>query len=207
MSKPLFPIFLKLEARKCVIVGGGMIAEQKLSSLLEAGALVTVISPAATATIERYAREGLITWSNKVFEPVDLEGALLVIAATAHREIDEAIYREAERRGVLCNAVDDPPRCQFYYPSVIRRGDLQIAISTNGKSPALAQRLRKELEITFDATYEYWLEWLGRVRELYFSSPIEPQTRLQSLHRIASRSVYERFRESREARLKEASHG
>jgi precorrin-2 dehydrogenase/sirohydrochlorin ferrochelatase len=207
MSKPLFPIFLKLEDRKCVIVGGGAMAEQKLSLLLEAGASVTVVSPAATSTIERYASEGVITWSKRPFEPVDLDGALLAISATANREVDEVVYREAERRGVLCNTVDDPPRCHFYYPSVLRRGDLQIAISTNGKSPALAQRLRKELENTFDASYEQWLDWLGKVRELYFNSPIEPVKRIHSLHRIASRTVYERFRESRAARLKEASHG
>jgi precorrin-2 dehydrogenase / sirohydrochlorin ferrochelatase len=207
MSNSLFPIFLKLEGRKCVVVGGGVFAEQKLDSLREAGASVIVVSPAATLAIQRYANEGVITWIKKTFEPVDLDGALLVVSATANRAVDEIVYREAERRGVLCNAVDDPPRCHFYYPSVIRRGDLQIAISTNGKSPALAQRLRRELEVTFDATYEQWLEWLGKVRELYFNAPIEPGTRVHSLHRIASRSVYERFRDSRAAKLKEASHG
>ena len=207
MSNRLFPIFLKLEGRKCVVVGGGAIAEQKLTSLLEAGASVIVIAPAATAAIQQYAEEGAIAWKKKTFEPVDLDGALLAVSATADRQVDERVYREAERLGVLCNAVDDPPRCHFYYPSVIRRGDLQIAISTNGKSPALAQRLRKELEVTFDSSYEQWLEWLGRVRELYFNSPIEPGTRVHSLHRISSRSVYERFRESRAAKWKEASHG
>ncbi len=207
MSNALFPIFLKLRDRRCVVVGGGAIAEQKLKSLLETGATVIVVSPNATATIQQYAREGVVDWKKKIFEPSDLDGALLVISATASREVDELVYRESERRGALCNAVDDPPRCHFYYPSIIRRGDLQIAISTNGKSPALAQRLRRELEETFDSSYEGWLEWLGKVRELYFNSPIESGTRVRSLHHIASRTVYERFRESRAARLKEASHG
>src|SRR6266568_3137942 len=182
MSNALFPIFLKLRDRRCVVVGGGAIAEQKLKSLLETGATVIVVSPNATATIQQYAREGVVDWKKKIFEPSDLDGALLVISATASREVDELVYRESERRGALCNAVDDPPRCHFYYPSIIRRGDLQIAISTNGKSPALAQRLRRELEETFDSSYKGWLEWLGKVRELYFNSPIESGTRVRSLH-------------------------
>jgi precorrin-2 dehydrogenase/sirohydrochlorin ferrochelatase len=132
------------------------------------------------------------------FSPEQLAGALLVIAATGDPAVNEEVFRAARERGVLCNAVDEPERCDFFYPAVVRRGDLQIAISTAGKSPALAQRIRCELEEQFDAGYVAWLEWLGSVRELFFRRKVEPELRRQTLHRIAGREVFERFLVARE---------
>ena len=106
---------------------------------------------------------------------------MLVIAATGNPAVNEVVYRAAQERGVFCNSVDEPERCDFYYPAVVRRGDLQIAISTAGKSPALAQRLRKELEVQFDASYIGWLNWLGKVRELFFQRQVEPELRTPDL--------------------------
>jgi precorrin-2 dehydrogenase/sirohydrochlorin ferrochelatase len=103
------------------------------------------------------------------------------------------VYREASRRHVLCNAVDEPEHCHFYYPAVVRRGDLQIAISTAGHSPALAQRLRRELETLFGPEYEDLLRWLGRVRAMLFRRDMEPQARAKTLHRIAGSEVAARF--------------
>jgi precorrin-2 dehydrogenase/sirohydrochlorin ferrochelatase len=111
--------------------------------------------------------------------------------------VNDAVYRAARERSVLCNAVDEPARCDFYYPAVVRRGDLQLAISTAGKSPALAQRLRRELEEQFDAGYIPWLNWLGSVRQLMFRRQVDPELRKQTLHRIAGKTVFERFRSSR----------
>ena len=117
------------------------------------------------------------------------------------------MYRAAQERGVFCNSVDEPERCDFYYPAVVRRGDLQIAISTAGKSPALAQRLRKELEVQFDASYISWLNWLGKVRELFFQRQVEPELRTRTLHRISGHAVFERFKSSRERRIQDERHG
>jgi siroheme synthase-like protein len=194
----LFPLFLKLEGRRCVIVGAGNIALQKLAGLLDSGADLHVIAPAAAEAIAQLAREGRLTWARAEFEPSHLDGAVLVITATGDPAVNEKVYRAAIERGVLCNSVDEPARCDFYYPAVVRRGDLQIAISTAGKSPALAQRIRRELEEQFDASYIAWLDWLGSVRELFFRHRVEAQLRTQTLHRIAGRTVFERFRQSRE---------
>src|SRR5216684_7569246 len=145
----LLPIFVKLQGRLVVMVGGGTVAEGKLQGLLVAGARVRVIAPEITRGIAEMVDQGTIEWRAQEFERNDLDGAHLVIAATSAFGVNETVYREADARGILCNAVDDIDHCHFYYGSVVQRGDLQIAISTNGKSPALAQRLRKELEQQF----------------------------------------------------------
>jgi len=197
----LFPLFLKLEGRRCVLVGAGTIARQKLGSLLDAGADVHVIAPDAAGELRQLAQSGRIRWTQAEFKAADLDGALLVIAATGSPEVNREVYRAARERGVLCNSVDEPEHCDFYYPAVVRRGDLQIAISTAGKSPALAQRIRRELEEQFDSSYISWLNWLGTVRELFFRRQVEPELRKQTLHRISSRAVFERFKSSRENRV------
>jgi siroheme synthase-like protein len=194
----LFPLFLKLEGRRCVMVGAGKIARQKLAGLLDAGADLHLVAPVAAEEIQKLASDGRLSWARTEFEPAHLNGAVLVIAATGDPAVNEKVYRAAIERGVLCNSVDEPARCDFYYPAVVRRGDLQIAISTAGKSPALAQRIRRELEEQFDASYIAWLNWLGSVRELFFRRHMEPELRKQTLHRIAGRVVFERFRQSRE---------
>jgi precorrin-2 dehydrogenase / sirohydrochlorin ferrochelatase len=206
----LFPMFLRLEGRKCVVVGAGTIANQKLKSLLDCDADVQVIAPEASREIQalvRDGRDGNVTWTQAEFRVEHLDGALLVIAATGNPAVNEQVYRAAKQRGVLCNAVDEPDRCDFYYPAVVRRGDLQIAISTAGKSPALAQRIRKELEVQFDSSYIAWLNWLGAVRELFFKRGVEPGLRNKTLHRIASRAIFERFKASIERRTRAGRRG
>ena len=121
----------------------------------------------------------------------DLDGTFLVIAATNSRELNAAIFHEARQRNILCNVVDDPEYCDFYYPAVVRRGDLQIAISTNGQSPALAQRIRRELEIQFGPEYGEWLKELGQIRQQLFASKIDPEQRRRLLHELASREAFE----------------
>jgi precorrin-2 dehydrogenase / sirohydrochlorin ferrochelatase len=190
----LFPAFLKLQGRAVLMVGGGPIAEQKLASLIESEALITLVAPQITPAIREHACAGSIQWIAREFRRSDLDRIFLVIAATGDPSVSEDIFREADRRNILCNAVDEPERCHFYYGSVVRRGDLQIAISTNGKSPALAQRLRKELESLIESTYADWLEWLGRVRNLYIQRHVAREPRVRALHHIASRQVFERFR-------------
>src|SRR5262245_41173512 len=143
----MFPIFLKLDGRRCLVVGAGKVAEGKIRGLLEARASVEVVAPEAVWRIQKWAWEGALGWKPHTFQPADLDQVSIVIAATSVPEVNAEVFRQARLRNVLCNSVDDPQNCDFYYPAVVNRGDLQIAISTNGRSPALAQRLRRELEV------------------------------------------------------------
>ncbi len=193
----LFPAFLKLESRLVVMIGGGSIATQKIPALLQAGARIRLIAPQLSPRLIEYVRRRDVDWHPKPFEPEDLLGAFLVIAATSIPELNVAVFAEAERRKILCNSVDDVDHCHFYYGSVVQRGDLQIAISTNGKSPALAQRLRRELEQQFGPEYAPWLEWLGAAREVLRSQSeeaiSEPESTRRFLHLLASRPSFEKF--------------
>jgi precorrin-2 dehydrogenase len=192
-AAPPFPVALILEGRPCLVVGAGREGEGKIAGLLAAGASVRVVAPRATRTVREWAREGRVRREQRAFEAADLDGAFLVVIATSSPAVNEIVWREARRRGVLCNAVDDPPHCDFYYPAVVRRGSLQIAISTDGKSPALAQRLRRELEEQFGGEYEAWIEHLGRKRELLFGRRIDPELRRRRLHALASDASFQRF--------------
>ena len=188
----LFPMFMKLEGRSCLVVGAGTIGEPKVSSLIEAGASVRVVALHATAAVAEWAEAGAITWEARAFKSTDLDGAFLVIAATNSRDLNAAIFHEARQRNILCNVVDDPEYCDFYYPALVRRGDFQIAISTNGQSPALAQRIRRELEIQFGPEYGEWLRELGQIRQQLFATEIDPEQRRRLLHELASREAFEK---------------
>ena len=192
-SAKLFPMFLKLSARHCLVVGAGTIAESKITSLLEAGARVRVVAPEATPQVRSWAQSNTIEWRQRPFEPEDLEGMFLVVAATSSTDLHERLFEEATARGVLCNIVDVPPLCDFYYPAVVQRGALQIAISTTGQSPALAQRLRKQLEEQFGPEYEEWLAQLGAAREMLLSGKLDPAERKRLLHEDASEEAFEAF--------------
>jgi precorrin-2 dehydrogenase / sirohydrochlorin ferrochelatase len=181
----LFPMFVKLDGRRCLVVGAGTVAEAKIESLLAAGASVRVIAPKSTPRVREWARDGRVEWSAREFDVDDLSGVFLVIAATNSPLLHDEIYAEARRRGVLCNAVDEPQRCDFYFPAVVRRGELQIAISTGGLSPALAQRLRRELEQQFGPEWEEWVAQLGRTRDELKSIPMPPEQRKRLLHQYA----------------------
>jgi len=189
MSAPLLPIFVKLEGRRCLVVGGGAIGLQKARSLLECGANVTVVAPDARDEIRELDKRGKIVWQRRRYVAEDIRGQQLVIAATSDPSVNHTIYGDAVSAGVLVNAVDDPPFCDFYFGSVVRRGPLQIGISTGGESPALAQRLRQQLETLLDKGTGPWLERLGALRRgvLDVHPPGEERNRL--LRTLASRDV------------------
>jgi precorrin-2 dehydrogenase/sirohydrochlorin ferrochelatase len=184
-------MFVKLEGRRCVVVGAGRIGEPKIKSLLIAKADVIVIAPDAMPAVSGWARAGVLSWERREFRNEDLQGAFLVVAATSSETVNEQVYRAAQEQKVLCNAVDDPERCDFYYSSVVRRGQLQVAISTEGQSPALAQRLRRELEAAISPEYAGWLQELGAAREELFGQALDPEERRLRLHRLASRKAFE----------------
>lgn len=191
MPEPLFPVFLKLADRPCLVVGAGSVAASKIRSLLDSGARVTVVAPQANDEIQSLAADGAIHWSARIFLPSDLDGAFLAVAATSDAGVNRLVFLESQRRGVLCNSVDDPPNCDFYFPSIIRRGDLQVAISTAGESPALAQRLRLELEQSLDARLGDWLRQLGDLRRQILAAEPSSSPRKALLHRLASRESWE----------------
>ena len=138
----LFPIFLKLTARPCIVIGAGNLAESKIDSLRAAEARITVIAPAAGPRIAAMAEAGELVWHQRPYEAGDLAGHFLAVAATSNPAVNRAVFAEAQAAGILINAVDDPPFCDFYFPSIVRRGELQIAISTAGASPAQASDRR-----------------------------------------------------------------
>ena len=141
-----YPVYLNLRGRRCVIVGGGTVAEGKISRLLDSGAEICVVSPDATDGIRQFVADGSVRWEQRKYRDGDLDGAFIAIAATNVREVNRRIFEEAEQRGVMLNAVDDPPNCSFIAPSIVQRGPVTLAISTGGVSPALARKLRESLQ-------------------------------------------------------------
>jgi len=198
----LFPAFLKLAGRRCLIVGAGKVAEEKIEGLLRAAADVRVVAPEATRRIRELARKKKIRWYGRAYRASDLSQIFLVVAATSSPSLHAQIYRQAQRRCVLCNVVDDPEHCDFYYGSVVRRGELQIAISTGGHSPALAQRLRKKMEKEFGEEYEEWLKELGKIRKRLFAKKITPERRRALLHQLASEASFEKFLGRKQGKLR-----
>ena len=187
----LFPMFLKLEGRQCLVVGSGRVGEPKIEGLLETGARIRVVSLDASPAVREWARTGKLELELRSFSDDDLNGAFLAVVATNSRTLNERIYREAQRRGVLCNVVDVPDLCDFYYPAVVNRGDLQIAVSTAGKSPSLAQKIRQQLEKQFGPGYAAWVAELGETRRLILASDLDKERKLDLLHSRASREALE----------------
>jgi precorrin-2 dehydrogenase/sirohydrochlorin ferrochelatase len=198
MNEPaLFPMFVKLTARRCVVIGAGPLAESKIESLLRAGAQVVVVAPEATGRVQELAAADKLRWRRRTFTDSDLADAFLAVAATSSPEINEAVFHQCRLRGVLCNAVDDPDHCDFFYPAVVQRGDLQVAISTGGTSPALAARLRQELEEQFAPEYAGWLAQVAERRRQILAAQLAPERKKVELERIASRASFEEFLASR----------
>ena len=187
----LFPMFMKLAGRQCLVVGAGKVGEPKIAGLLETGALIRVVALDASPAVRQWAREGKIELELRAFTPDDLEGAFVAVVATNSRTLNERVYHEAQRRRVLCNVVDVPDLCDFFYPSVVRRGDLQIAISTAGQSPSLAQKIRQQLEKQFGPAYAAWVAELGETRKLILASDLDQERKLDLLHSLASKEAFE----------------
>ena len=182
-------MFLKLEGKRCLVVGAGKVGEPKIGGLIDTGARVRVIALEASEVVHQWAKDGKITLEVRAFAETDLAETFLAVIATSSRALNESIYREAQRRGVLCNVVDVPELCDFYYPAVVRRGDLQIAISTNGQSPSLSRKLREQLERQFGPGYAEWVTELGETRRLVLASDLDPQRKGDLLRSLASREA------------------
>jgi len=184
-------MFVKLAGRRCLVVGAGKVGEPKIGALIDTGARIRVVAIEASPAVREWARDGKIELEPRPFSAEDLDGIFLTVVATASSRLNESIYREAQRRGVLCNVVDVPEYCDFFYPAVVRRGDLQIAISTAGQSPSLAQKLRQQLEKQFGVGYAAWVAELGETRKLILASDLDKEHKLELLHSLASREAVE----------------
>jgi len=175
-----YPVYLDLLDVACLVVGGGQVGERKVKTLQSCKAKVRLVSRELTPYLSREVHEKRITFLSDSYHPELLEGCFLVIGATDDPEVNHQISLEAKRRGLLCNIVDRPRECNFILPSLVERGDLLIAISTSGQSPALAKKIRRHLEEEFPPVYESYLKLLGRIR-LHVLAQGQPQEVNQQL--------------------------
>jgi precorrin-2 dehydrogenase / sirohydrochlorin ferrochelatase len=187
----LFPMFMKLAGKQCLVVGAGKVGTPKIGGLIDTGARIQVVAMEAGREVHEWAEEGKIELKLRLFAESDLNGKFLAVVATASPSLNKFVYSEAQRRGVLCNVVDVPEYCDFFYPAVVRRGDLQIAVSTAGQSPSLAQKIRQQLERQFGEGYTDWVQQLGETRRLIQASDLDRETKSDLLHSLASREAFE----------------
>ncbi len=184
-----YPAFLDLRGKRCAVIGGGKVAERKVRALLEAGAKVYVASPELTPALARMAHQGRIAYKRGPYEQLDLDGVFLVIAATDRPFAQRQVAVDAARRNILCNVVDAPEPSSLIVPASFARGDLQIAISTGGTSPALAQQLRQHLEKQFGVEYAQFLRWMQAARKRLLRRIGSGELRAETFHRLARSSI------------------
>jgi len=196
-----YPIFLDIKDKPCVVIGGGNVAERKVISLLDAGARVVVISPALTPALKKLVREKIINYCPKPYEDGDLKGFFLAYSATDNSSVNRKVFNEAKREGILLNVVDVPKLCNFIVPSVVDRGDLLIAISTSGKSPALAKKIRKHLEREFGEEYAVFLDIMGKVREKVLTRSKESDTSKRIFEKLVNSPLLEWIRKGEKEKV------
>jgi siroheme synthase-like protein len=189
------PIFIQVGGKPCLVVGGGAIAVRRISALLEAGALVTAISPKPVPELMTVVKNANITLLAREYRDGDMASSMLVFAATNDAALDERISREAARRGIPVNVADSPLLCSFIVPAVVKRGELQIAISTGGASPALSRHFREELENRYGPEYGQMVEVLRAARHWLRAEKIDPQHRAEKLSALANSDIHVRLRD------------
>jgi precorrin-2 dehydrogenase/sirohydrochlorin ferrochelatase len=192
-----YPINLDVQNRECLVVGGGGVGERKVKTLLECGALVTVITTDATESLQTLASERRIDLRTREYEPSDMEAKYLVIGATDSEEVNEKISKDAAKRGLLCNIADRPAACSFVLPAIVRQGDLLIAISTSNKSPAVARRIRQTLEKEFGPEYAVLLNLMGAIRQKLLSEAKSPEAHKRMFEQLLDEGLLEMIRENR----------
>jgi precorrin-2 dehydrogenase/sirohydrochlorin ferrochelatase len=192
---PYYPILVDLAGQKVVVVGGGHVAERKIESLLQHGAEVCVVARELTPGLKEKEEAGKIAFLGREFEREHLDGAMLVIAATDDTLLNRRVSASARERGILVNAVDQPSDCTFIVPSVLKRGELLIAVSTSGQSPALARKVREDLEILFGEEYETLLVLMGNLRKEILSGGLSQEERKRVFETLARSDILRLIRE------------
>ena len=199
----LFPIFVAMNNQRCVVVGGGQVAERKVENLLEYSVHIDVISPEATPKLQNWAEKHLINWIARGFQPTDIQEAFLVFAATDDPRVNRKVAGLCQEKGILVNAVDDPAYCDFYIPSTIRRNSLVLAISTEGKSPAYAKRLRKQLEESITDLHGKFVDLLGEQRELVKQRVPDIETRRAIFEALANLDILDLIAQGDDEQIRE----
>jgi precorrin-2 dehydrogenase/sirohydrochlorin ferrochelatase len=198
-----YPVCLDVSGRRCVIIGGGEVAERKARRLMDCGAEVLVVSESLSTALQTMKADGRLSHIKAGYSRDLIDGAFLVIGATDRAEVNEAVSRDARKQGILVNVVDDPGRCNFILPSLYRQGDLLIAITTGGKSPALAKKLRKEMARHFGGEYETFLEIMGQIRGKIISRGYPPEKNRVLFESIIDSDIIDHIREKRWDKVKE----
>ena len=191
-----YPVNLDIRNRNCLVVGGGAVGTRKVKTLIECGGIVTVVSPQASATLEQMAADGVITLVSRDYRTSDMEDTFLVIGATDDETLNRQVHADAEARNTLCNIADRPEICNFILPAIVNRGDLVLAVSTSGKSPAYAKKVRKELEKQFGAEYEPFLRLMGAIRERLLREKHEPEAHKPLFERMINAGLLDLVREN-----------
>ncbi len=199
----LYPIYLNLTSQECLVVGGGKVAERKVNTLLEYEARIKLVSPEVTPMIGSYAADNLISWRRGIFQPEDLAGISIVFAATGDNLVNQEISALCHQHGIWINAVDDPPNCDFLVPSILRRNSLCIAISTEGKSPLLAAKLRRELDSLIPIEYGEWVDILGKLREEIKRSDLGLAERQQLFESLVYSDLFDLLKEGKKDEVEE----
>jgi precorrin-2 dehydrogenase/sirohydrochlorin ferrochelatase len=194
-----YPAYLDIQKRKCLVVGGGPVGTRKVKMLLKCGASVTVISPVVSEQLKNLAASGAITLHGRSYRSEDLAGIFLVIGATDDEKLNRRISEDANRLNLLCNIVDRPQDCNFILPSIVSRGDLTICISTSGKSPALAKKLRKSLEDLYGEEYAVFLQLMGAIREKLLRRSHEPEAHKKRFEQLINSGLVDMIRDSQTA--------
>lgn len=206
----LYPVFLNIEGQNCLVIGGGAVAERKVSALLECGARVRVVAPRIEPGLRRLAELGRISLDETSYSPVFLDdlspGRSLVFIATDDRQVNRQAYEDSVARGLTVNTVDDPELCTFYVPASVRRGSLSIAVSTEGKSPLLARRIRENLESQFGPEYSEYIDLLGECREKVLKSRLDDKSRRSLFAELIDSNLLELIRTGRKDLAKERAY-
>ncbi|MCK4619734.1 MAG: bifunctional precorrin-2 dehydrogenase/sirohydrochlorin ferrochelatase [Desulfobacterales bacterium] len=196
-----YPVNLDILNRKCLVVGGGSVSTRKVMTLLECGAVVTVVSPDVAEELLELAGKKMIELKRRPYESSDIDGMFLVIGATDNEELNRQINKDAEHQNKLCNIADRPEVCNFILPSIVNRGNLVIAISTSGKSPAFAKKMRQDLEKEFGEEYDEFLQLMGAIRKKALSEKHEPEAHKHLFEQLINRGLIDMIRNHDEERI------
>jgi precorrin-2 dehydrogenase len=196
-----YPVFLDIHLRPCLVIGGGAVGSRKVDVLVENGAQVTVVSPDVTDRLDTLSQQAVIVLKKRLYRSSDLDGMFLVIGATDDEALNRRISEDAEKRQILCNIVDRPEICSFIVPAIVKRGDLILAISTSGKSPAFAKKLRKELAQQFGEEYGQFLQLMGAIRRKLLAGAHEPEAHKHLFNQIIDEGLLDMIRENKKERI------